>query len=135
MSREAIYGEMEKMFGVVPSFLKGMPESVLEPEWKLFKTLQLTEGPIPGKYRALIGLAVAAAARCRYTALFYEEVARVNGATDEEIEHAVHSAAAASALSIYVNGLRIDYDRFSREMGSASRHIRALKAGGKKKVA
>lgn len=132
MERTGIYREMETMFGVVPSFVKGIPDSVLEPEWNLFKTLQLIEGPIPTRYRALIGLGVAAAARCRYTELFYKEVASVNGATEQEIEHAVHSAAAASALSTYVNGLRIDYDRFRKELESASRHVRSLKAGGKK---
>ena len=132
MAREAIYKEMESMFGVVPSFVKGIPENVLDPEWSLFKTLQLMEGPIPAKFRALIGLGVAAATKCRYTELFYKEVARVNGATDQEIEHAVHSAAAASALSTYVTGLRIDIDQFRKELEIASKRVLSLKAGERK---
>lgn len=94
--------------------------------------LKEIEGPIPAKYRALIGLGVAAATKCRYTELFYKEVARVNGATDPEIEHCVHSAAAASALSTYLTGMRVDLDQFRKEMDTASTHVRSMKAGEKK---
>jgi hypothetical protein len=55
MNREKIYKEIEGMFGLVPSMFKSIPDSSLELEWKLFKKVQLEEGPIPNKYRELMG--------------------------------------------------------------------------------
>src|SRR5512143_18114 len=53
-TREQVYKEIEGVFGLVPSFFKEVPDSSLELEWKLFKKVQLDEGPIPNKYRELI---------------------------------------------------------------------------------
>jgi AhpD family alkylhydroperoxidase len=47
---------------------------------------------IPNKYKELLMLAVHAETRCRYCTLFHTEVARMFGATDEEIQEAVHLA-------------------------------------------
>ena len=45
MSRQEVYKEIEDVFGLVPSFFKEVPDSSLELEWKLFKTVQFDEGP------------------------------------------------------------------------------------------
>jgi len=50
------------------------------------KRVQFDEGPIPNKYRELIGVAISAVMKCRYCSLFHTEAARMNGATDAEIE-------------------------------------------------
>ena len=55
MNRKEIYKEIEGMFGLVPSFFKMVPDSSLELEWQLFKRVKFDEGPIPNKYRELIG--------------------------------------------------------------------------------
>jgi len=47
MNRQDIYKEIEQMFGLVPSFIKMIPDSSLELEWKLMKRVQFDEGPIP----------------------------------------------------------------------------------------
>ena len=60
MSRQEIYKEIEEMFGLVPSMFKVVPDSSLELEWQLFKRVQFEEGPIPNKYRELIGVALSA---------------------------------------------------------------------------
>ncbi len=60
MARSEIYKEMEEMFGVVPKVLKELPDSLLEAEWSLMKQGE-SSAVIPGKYRELIALAVAAA--------------------------------------------------------------------------
>lgn len=57
MVRENIYGEIKETFGLVPSFFKEIPDDTLELEWRLFKRIQLEAGPIPNKYRELIGIA------------------------------------------------------------------------------
>lgn len=90
MNRNDIYRDIEQTLGIVPEFLKKVPDSSLELEWNLFKQVQLAEGPVPNKYRELVGLGVAAVTRCPYCTLFHTEAARVHGASNDEIEDAVH---------------------------------------------
>jgi alkylhydroperoxidase/carboxymuconolactone decarboxylase family protein YurZ len=71
MSREEIYKQIEEMFGFVPTFFKKVPDSSLELEWQLFKRVQFDEGPIPNKYRELIGVAVSAVTKCHYCAFYH----------------------------------------------------------------
>ena len=86
MSRKEIYKEMEDKFGLVPSFFKLIPDSSLEHEWELFKAVQLDDTAIPNKYKELIGVALSSAIRCRYCSLFHTEMAKLNGATDQEMK-------------------------------------------------
>jgi len=129
MSRQEVYKQIEDMFGVVPSFFKSIPDSSLEQEWQIFKRVQFDPGPIPNKYRELIGLGIAAATKCRYCTLFHTELARVNGATEAEIEDAVHYAKSVGGWSTYVNGLQVDYDQFKAEVLQACEHARSVAAG------
>jgi len=124
MKREEVYREIEEMFGLVPSFFKLVPDSSLRLEWDLFKRVQMEEGPIPNKYRELIGVAVAAVTRCRYCAVYHTEVAKVNGATDAEIEDAVHFAKSQVGWSSYINGMQVDYEQFRDEVMRACDHVR-----------
>ena len=125
MSRQEVYKEVEEVFGLVPTFIKHLPDSSLELEWQLFKRTQLEEGAVPQKYRELIGIAIAGVMKCRYCALFHTEAARLNGATQAEIEDAVHFAKASAGWSTYLNGLQIDYEQFKEEMRQASEYIRS----------
>lgn len=124
MNREKIYDEMKEKFGLVPSFFKTIPDSSLELEWNLFKQVQMIEGPIPNKYRELIGLGIAAATKCRYCALFHTEAAKLNGATQAEIEDAVHFAKSSAGWSAYINGLQIDYDEFKKEIKQMTEYVK-----------
>ena len=125
MNRKKIYKEIEEMFGLVPSMFKSIPDSSLELEWKLFKTVQFEEGPIPNKYRELIGVALSAITKCRYCSYFHTEVAKLNGASDAEIEDAVHYAKSTAGWSTYVNGLQMDYETFKDEVDRACEHVRS----------
>jgi AhpD family alkylhydroperoxidase len=116
MSREQIYKEIEHTLGLVPSFFKMIPDNTIEMEWELFKRTELDESPIPNKYRELIGLAVAAATRCHYCAFYHTEVARLFGASEEEIEDAMYYAKMTSGWSTYVNGLQLDFEQFRDEV-------------------
>ena len=124
MSRTEVYKEIEGMFGLVPSFFKLVPDSSLRLEWELFKRVQFEEGPIPNKYRELIGVAISAVTKCRYCAVYHTEVAKLNGATDAEIEDAVHYAKSSAGWSTYINGMQVDYDEFHKEVLAACDHIR-----------
>jgi AhpD family alkylhydroperoxidase len=134
MNRDKIYKEIEEMFGLVPSMFKSVPDSSLELEWQLFKTVQFEEGPIPNKYRELIGVALSAISKCRYCSFYHTELAKLNGATDAEIEDAVHYAKSSAGWSTYINGLQIDYETFKDEVSRACEHVRSMEAGNVRSV-
>jgi AhpD family alkylhydroperoxidase len=123
MNRQQIYREIEEMFGLVPTFFKAIPDSSLEMEWQLFRRVQFEEGPIPNKYRELIGLGIAAVTKCRYCAYFHTEAARLNGATQEEIEDAVHFAKSSAGWSAYLNGLQFDFSQFKDEVQQIVKYV------------
>jgi len=128
MTRQEVYQDIEQTFGLVPSMFKALPDSSLELEWQLFKRVQLEDGPIPCKYRELIGLAIAGVTKCRYCAFYHTEVAKLYGATDAEIEDAVHYAKSSAGWSAYVNGLQLDFDQFKNEVLQACEHARSMQA-------
>jgi AhpD family alkylhydroperoxidase len=131
MNRKEVYKEIEGMFGVVPGMFKALPDSSLELEWQLFKKVQFDEGPIPNRYRELIGVAISAITKCKYCSFYHTEVAKLNGATDAEIEDAVHFAKSSAGWSTYINGLQLDYEQFKAEVMQAAKHVRSMQ--GKKK--
>jgi AhpD family alkylhydroperoxidase len=124
MKREEVYREIEQMMGLVPTMFKALPDSSIEEEWQLFKKVQVEETAIPNKYRELIGVAVAAIMKCRYCSYYHTEIAKLYGATDAEIEDAIHFAKSSAGWSTYVNGLQIDFDLFKAEIDEACEHIR-----------
>lgn len=128
-TREDLFREIEETLGAVPSFLKAMPDEALSAEWAMYKGARAAAGPIPAKYRELIGLAVAAATRCPHTAFYHEEAARLHGATEEEIRDAVRYAAISGGWSVYLHGSRIGLEEFKREVIAMARRLRASRSG------
>ena len=118
---------MKAIFGLVPSFLKTIPDSTLENEWELFKKIQVEESAIPNKYRELIGLGLSAVSKCRYCTLFHTEMAKLFGATDKEIEEAVHYAKSSAGWSAYLNGMQVNYEEFKDELRRAGEHAKRMK--------
>lgn len=124
MRREDVYREIEQMMGLVPTMFKALPDSSIEEEWQLFKKVQVEETAIPNKYRELIGVAVAAIMKCRYCSYYHTEIAKLYGATDAEIEDAIHFAKSSAGWSTYINGLQMDFDLFKAEIDESCEHIR-----------
>jgi len=124
MNRKEVFQDIEKTLGKVPSFFKLVPDRSLELEWNLFKTLQLNESPIPNKYKELIGVAISAVTRCKYCSFFHTEVAKLFGASDAEIEDAVHYAKSSAGWSAYLNGMQMDYDQFKKELLASIEYIK-----------
>jgi hypothetical protein len=56
------------------------------------------------------------------------EVAKLFGATDEEIEDAVHYAKSSAGWSTYINGLQLDYEQFKDEVLQACEHVHSMQA-------
>jgi AhpD family alkylhydroperoxidase len=103
-----------------------IPDYALEVEWTQFKKLQLEDGPIPNKYRELIGIGISAATKCRYCIYFHVAAAKLFGATDDEIQNAVHFAKQTAGWSTYVNGMQIEFEQFKKEVDQIIEHVKAL---------
>ncbi len=125
MNRQEVYKQIESTLGLVPQFLKMLPDSTLELEWQLMKRVQMDEGAIPNKYRELIGVGIAATTKCAYCIFFHSEMAKLHGATDAEIEDAVHFAKSSAGWSAYLNGLQFDLPQFKDEVRRAVEYVRA----------
>ncbi|MBI5137590.1 MAG: carboxymuconolactone decarboxylase family protein [Nitrospirae bacterium] len=126
MNRKQVYADIEATLGVLPGFLKALPDTTLELEWQLMKRSQMEEGPIPNKFRELIGVAMSAVTKCRYCAYYHTEMAKLNGATEAEIEDAIHFAKSSAGWSAYINGMQTDFEQFKREVQTACKHVRQL---------
>ncbi len=123
--RSEVEGEIKETLGLVPSFFDRIPEDALDHEWQLFSRMELGETLIPNKYKELLMLAVHAQTHCRYCTLFHTEAAKLFGATDEEIQEAVHLAKHTVGWSTYLNGMREDEARFGEELEQIGAHLSA----------
>jgi AhpD family alkylhydroperoxidase len=128
-TRKVVEQEIKETLGIVPSFFDGMPDQTLDDEWMLFKHWELGKTSIPNKYKELLMLAVHAETRCRYCTLFHTEVARLFGATEEEIQEAVLLAKHTVGWSAYLNGIQADYDEFAKELKQIGKHLKPKAAG------
>jgi AhpD family alkylhydroperoxidase len=124
-TRDEIYADIQSKMGVVPTMFKSLPDETLEEEWNLFLTSQFAPGAIPNKYRELIGVAISGITKCQYCAYYHTEVAKLNGATDAEIEDAIHYAKSSAGWSTYINGLQIDFEQFKKEVDQACAFARS----------
>lgn len=122
--RVQVEEEMKETLGLVPTFFKKVPDEYFDFEWELFKRLELGETLIPNKYKELMGLAIHSETKCSYCTLFHTEAARLFGATEEEIQEAVHFAKMSLGWSAYLNGIQQDYDMFAEELERISDHIK-----------
>jgi len=114
-SREAVLREVKDTFGLVPEWVRQIPETALASLWASQRDFYLAETKIPNKYKELIGVAVSGATRCRYCALFHTEGARLHGATDEEIAEASAMAGVTMMISTFLNAQQVDYAQFKSE--------------------
>lgn len=122
-SRAQVEEEMRETLGIVPSFFDRIPDEYLDFEWEMFKRLELGETRIPNKYKELMGIAIHSESKCRYCTLFHTEAAKLFGATEEEIQEAVHYAKMSLGWSAYINGMQEDYDVFSKELDQIVDHV------------
>lgn len=133
-NKQDVYREIEDTLGVVPNFFKVIPEQTLEPEWNSFRQMMVDNGPIPAKYFDLIGLAIAATTNCRVTTYFHTEVAKIHGATEEEINSALLCAKHVTGWSTFVNGTPTDFEESKYEVDRIVKHLRdtgGVKSGEK----
>lgn len=124
-TRNEVEQDIRNTLGLVPSYFDAIPDDVLDPEWTLFKHFEFGDTAIPNKYKELIGIAVHSETKCRYCTLFHTEAAKMFGATEEEIQEAVHYAKHTTGWSAYLNGAQVDYDEFTDELEQVKEHMTA----------
>jgi len=115
ITKNEAHREIEQTFGRVPEWIRDLPDTTVGGFWTLFRDFYLADTKIPNKYKELIGLGVSGATRCRYCALFHTELARLHGATDEEIAEASMMAGVTMMASTFLNAQQVDYEQFRKE--------------------
>ena|SRR5665647_624106 len=107
--------DIEKSLGIIPGFMKALPQDVLMHDWPLFKKYTLGESKIPAKYRELMGLSVAANIKCPYCQLFHKSAAQLYGATPEEFAEIAFLASYTSRWSSMIHAQHYSYETFAKE--------------------
>jgi AhpD family alkylhydroperoxidase len=120
-----ILREVEKTLGVVPTFMRELEHDpvALEHSWELVKKYVLGESLIPAKYRELMGIATASALHCRFCVTFHSAVARLFGATEEEIKEAAFLAKHTAGWSAFVDGRLLDTGQLEKELAKIAEHM------------
>ena len=124
-ARSAVEAEIKETLGLVPSFFSRIPDEYLDFEWEIFKRIELGETLIPNKYKELMGVALHSETKCSYCTLFHTEAAKLFGATDAEVEEAMHYTKLVSGWSTYLNGMQVDYAEFKAQVDRVVDHVKA----------
>ena len=125
--------ELEEAFGIVPSFALTTTPIALRAWWAGVRDFQLSEKTaLDGKTKELIGLGVAAQIPCNYCVLFHTEAARLNGATEAELQEAIFMASLTRQGSTILNGARLDEEVFESELQEIVSYIQ--EHGGSKET-
>jgi AhpD family alkylhydroperoxidase len=104
--------EMKAMFGSVPVMFTKLPMHVRASAWEWFKATENPNASIPTKYGELIGLAVASQIPCEYCVYAHTTMAKMLGATEEEIQEAVQKGAEVRHWSTILNGNQVSFESF-----------------------
>ncbi|MBI4216275.1 MAG: carboxymuconolactone decarboxylase family protein [Chloroflexi bacterium] len=124
MTRNEVLQDVQETLGSVPGFIAALPDEALPHMWGLLKGVEMSDTLIPGKYKELIGLAVAAALHCPYCTFFHTEAGKLNGADTGEIKEALAMASLTALFSTFLNGAQYDQERFRREVMEVVEAIR-----------
>jgi AhpD family alkylhydroperoxidase len=127
--------EIQRVLGFVPGFIAKIPRALLPGWWDQTKALEMNpKTALNGKTKELLGLAVAAQIPCDNCVLFHTEMARLNGASEQEIQEAIGMAALTRFGSTLMHGLQIDHEAYRQDVNRLVKNVReaARKEGGHK---
>jgi AhpD family alkylhydroperoxidase len=103
--------------GYAPEFLTRFPEAARAGAWRQLRDVQLSPATATsGKNKELMGLAVAAQVPCRFCIIAHTEFAKLNGATDAEINEALAMASFTRDMSTLLNGMQVDEAQFRKDV-------------------
>ncbi|AZZ37383.1 hypothetical protein CIK05_11460 [Bdellovibrio sp. qaytius] len=109
--------DIRSAVGFMPTMFKQYPQEALPAAWEEMKAVQMNPASaVPGKYKELIGLAVAAQIPCKYCVYFHKKFAMLNGATEREVNEAIAVAGSVRKWSTYVYGSQMDLEAFKKDV-------------------
>jgi AhpD family alkylhydroperoxidase len=123
MSYEETVKDIENTFGMLPGIMRNTPKDILPQMWPLFKKYQMGTSIIPQKYREMMMLAAAAATKCPYCQTYHKEVAKMYGATVEELNELAVIIGQTSFWSNVLHIQNYDYNTFVRELQQIGEHL------------
>jgi AhpD family alkylhydroperoxidase len=115
--------------GFAPDFMKRFPDVARAGAWKTFKDVQLNPATeLSGKDKELVGLAVASQIPCKFCIIAHTEFAKLNGASEAEIDEAIAMASLTRELSTMLNGLQVDKAQFHADIQKIVKNVQATAA-------
>ena len=121
--------EVRQLFGGVPEFLERFPDVAVSGAWQQMRDVEVSSATaLPGKYKSLIMLAVAAQIPCSYCTYAETEFAKLAGATDAEITEAVAMAALAREITTLFDGMQLDESAERKDLDRIAHGIRTRRA-------
>ncbi|MBI2440160.1 MAG: carboxymuconolactone decarboxylase family protein [Lentisphaerae bacterium] len=108
-----VYADIKAKFGMVPNFFKA--QAAVDPEWlalnwQRVKHVMLSSGALDRKTRELIAYAVSEVNHCEYCSLAHETMARMNGATEQEVNQAREIIELFCSFNAIADTLRVPCD-------------------------
>jgi AhpD family alkylhydroperoxidase len=114
---EDLRKDITSHFGFVPSFVNVLPPTEARLWWTAVRDFQLSDKTkLDGKTKELIGLGVSAQIPCHYCVLFHTEAARLNGASEQEVQEAIFMSSLTRMGSTILNGAQLDQNTFDKEL-------------------
>ncbi len=124
-------GDIEDHFGMVPDYLRALPEQDLVIEWPAMRRFIFgEEGHLDPKTRELVGLAVAAAIGCEYCRHFHKGAAQLHGASEEELAEIAYLASYTPRYSAMIQAQDYDMNQFTEEVAEIADHLQQQAATG-----
>lgn len=108
-----VYADIKEKFGMVPNFFKAqaaVDADWLEVNWLRTKHIMLSSDGLDRKTRELIALAVSEVNHCQYCTLAHETMARMSGATDQEINQTRQIIELFCSFNAIADTLRVPCD-------------------------
>jgi AhpD family alkylhydroperoxidase len=125
--------DIQQTFGMVPDFLRKFPDQSRAAAWKAMKDVELAPGALAGKHKSMIGIAVASQIPCRFCLIADMEFAKLDGATEAEINEAIAMAAFTRQMSTFLNGMQVDLPQFRADLSRLVKGAQAAAAASKDK--
>jgi AhpD family alkylhydroperoxidase len=97
------------LLGTPPPFLSAYPAAALPGAWRELDAMQMSgDTALQARVKELIGLAVAAQIPCRYCSYAHTKAAKLNGASEQQVQEALAMAALTRQWSTWLHGMQID---------------------------
>jgi AhpD family alkylhydroperoxidase len=108
--------DIRNYFGAVPDFVKRFPALALPGAWRELRDVEMSPTRLSDKHKSLIGLAVASQVPCRFCIHADTEFAKLQGATQAEVDEAIAMSALTRHWSTLLNGLMVDEKAFMKDI-------------------